>query len=320
MIAELLDGRIVPSDPCRRRSGQLHRHSRRDRRRARAGHRLGRRRSRACHRSRFSRGRRAGTGSRGRDQRRSRRVVRAAVRCRDLAAAPPYSNLPPPTAAAAISAQLVVGSGAAAIDRGARLGRGPRSLAVGGLRSALPRTAARPRPPSRSMREPPTHARWSPRDGDPALDQSRAAGAPAFRDDLDAVMAVMSAAFGSRYGEAWTRSQCAGILPMAGVSLTLARDADSGRRVGFSLARSGRRRGRAAAARRRFRAITGRVSAARLLDDFIDTRARRRREPRASRSSRRQPSDRDVSSTPASPRSAGAATITVAATATASTL
>ena len=38
-------------------------------------------------------------------------------------------------------------------------------------------------------------------------------------DDLDEVMAVMEAAFGDRFGEAWTRSQCAGILPMAGVSL-----------------------------------------------------------------------------------------------------
>lgn len=56
-------------------------------------------------------------------------------------------------------------------------------------------------------------------------------------DDLDAVMAVMQAAFGRRYGEAWTRSQCAGILPMAGVSLTLARDQD-GDTIGFSLVRT----------------------------------------------------------------------------------
>ena len=40
-------------------------------------------------------------------------------------------------------------------------------------------------------------------------------------DDLDAVMEVMETAFGDRYGEAWTRSQCAGILPMTGVSLML---------------------------------------------------------------------------------------------------
>lgn len=56
--------------------------------------------------------------------------------------------------------------------------------------------------------------------------------------DLDDVMTVMNAAFGDRYGEAWTRSQCAGILPMAGVALRLARDADSGAAIGFSLFRS----------------------------------------------------------------------------------
>jgi len=57
-------------------------------------------------------------------------------------------------------------------------------------------------------------------------------------DDLHEVIEIMEAAFGSRYGEAWTRSQCAGILPMAGVSLMLARDADDGQAIGFSLARS----------------------------------------------------------------------------------
>jgi ribosomal-protein-alanine N-acetyltransferase len=56
--------------------------------------------------------------------------------------------------------------------------------------------------------------------------------------DLDAVMVIMEAAFGTRYGEAWTRSQCAGILPMTGVSLNLARDARSHRIVGFSLVRT----------------------------------------------------------------------------------
>ena len=57
-------------------------------------------------------------------------------------------------------------------------------------------------------------------------------------DDLDCVMAIMEAAFGERFGEAWTRSQCAGILPMAGVSLMLARDNESSAVLGFSLARS----------------------------------------------------------------------------------
>ena len=57
-------------------------------------------------------------------------------------------------------------------------------------------------------------------------------------DDLDSVMAIMEQAFGTSYGEAWTRSQCAGILPMTGVLLRLARDRTSGRVAGFSLTRS----------------------------------------------------------------------------------
>ena len=56
--------------------------------------------------------------------------------------------------------------------------------------------------------------------------------------DLDAVMRVMTEAFGERYGEAWTRSQCAGIMPRAGVSLMIARDGESGEPIGFSLFRS----------------------------------------------------------------------------------
>ena len=56
--------------------------------------------------------------------------------------------------------------------------------------------------------------------------------------DLDGVMAVMRSAFGTRYGEAWTRSQCAGILPMSGVTLTVARTRPGGAAVGFSLVRA----------------------------------------------------------------------------------
>ena len=48
----------------------------------------------------------------------------------------------------------------------------------------------------------------------------------------------MESAFGDTYGEAWTRSQVAGILPMAGVSLILARSATDGGCAGFSLARA----------------------------------------------------------------------------------
>jgi ribosomal-protein-alanine N-acetyltransferase len=55
---------------------------------------------------------------------------------------------------------------------------------------------------------------------------------------IDDVMTVMDEAFGNRFGEAWTRSQLAGILPMAGVSLMLARETGSERTVGFSLFRS----------------------------------------------------------------------------------
>ena len=55
-------------------------------------------------------------------------------------------------------------------------------------------------------------------------------------EDLDAVMDIMAAAFPPTYGEAWTRSQCAGILPMPGVALRLATDA-RGELAGFSLMR-----------------------------------------------------------------------------------
>jgi ribosomal-protein-alanine N-acetyltransferase len=56
--------------------------------------------------------------------------------------------------------------------------------------------------------------------------------------DLDHVMEVMDSAFGNRFGEAWTRSQCAGILPMTGVSLIVARDMERASIVGFSLSRT----------------------------------------------------------------------------------
>ena len=55
--------------------------------------------------------------------------------------------------------------------------------------------------------------------------------------DLDSVVEIMDLAFDDRFGEAWTRSQCAGILPMPGVKLSLARFAD-GRAAGFSLHRT----------------------------------------------------------------------------------
>ena len=56
-------------------------------------------------------------------------------------------------------------------------------------------------------------------------------------DDIDAVMQVMVAAFDPGFGEGWTRSQCAGILPLSGVALTLARDG-GGTVQGFALFRT----------------------------------------------------------------------------------
>ena len=61
--------------------------------------------------------------------------------------------------------------------------------------------------------------------------------APGESADLDAVMEVMTAAFDERFGEGWTRSQCAGILPLSGVMLMLAQD-EAGSVCGFSLLRT----------------------------------------------------------------------------------
>jgi ribosomal-protein-alanine N-acetyltransferase len=61
---------------------------------------------------------------------------------------------------------------------------------------------------------------------------------PGSSRDIDAVMRVMDSAFGERFGEAWTRSQLGGILPMAGVSLILAREPESDSAIGFTLFRT----------------------------------------------------------------------------------
>jgi len=55
---------------------------------------------------------------------------------------------------------------------------------------------------------------------------------------LDEVMSIMATAFSHDFGEAWTRSQCAGILPMAGVAMFLGRDPASRSPHGFSLLRT----------------------------------------------------------------------------------
>jgi ribosomal-protein-alanine N-acetyltransferase len=59
---------------------------------------------------------------------------------------------------------------------------------------------------------------------------------PGDLDDLDDVMAVMEESFDPAFGEAWTAPQCAGLLPMPGVWLTVARDDD--RPLGFALGRA----------------------------------------------------------------------------------
>jgi ribosomal-protein-alanine N-acetyltransferase len=61
---------------------------------------------------------------------------------------------------------------------------------------------------------------------------------PGDSGDLAAVMTIMTAAFAPQFGEAWTRSQCAGILPMTGVSLMLAHDNGQRQPIGFSLFRT----------------------------------------------------------------------------------
>lgn len=60
---------------------------------------------------------------------------------------------------------------------------------------------------------------------------------PGDSTDLDGVMEVMTAAFDPGFGEGWSRSQCAGILPLAGVLLTMARDG-AGEVRGFALQRT----------------------------------------------------------------------------------
>ena len=52
--------------------------------------------------------------------------------------------------------------------------------------------------------------------------------------DLPAIMPVMASAFGTQFGEAWTESQCLGVVSMPGSHLLVARR-DSP--VGFALSR-----------------------------------------------------------------------------------
>ncbi len=69
----------------------------------------------------------------------------------------------------------------------------------------------------------------------PSPDQfALALGGPS---DLDDVMRVMDSAFSAEFGEGWSRSQCGGILPLAGVRLVIARTGD-GEAAGFTLERA----------------------------------------------------------------------------------
>jgi len=54
--------------------------------------------------------------------------------------------------------------------------------------------------------------------------------------DIEQVMSVMEEGFDPVYGEAWSGPQCAGLLPMPGVWLVLARDENEV--VGFALSRT----------------------------------------------------------------------------------
>jgi len=58
---------------------------------------------------------------------------------------------------------------------------------------------------------------------------------PGGQADLRDVMTVMEDSFDPCFGEAWTMAQCAGLLPMPGVWLTLARENEVV--LGFTLAR-----------------------------------------------------------------------------------
>ena len=73
-------------------------------------------------------------------------------------------------------------------------------------------------------------------DSSPAPTLANVRFEPADHHHLDEVVAIMESAFDDRFGEGWTRSQCAGILPMRGVSMLIARDG-GGQAVGFSLQR-----------------------------------------------------------------------------------
>jgi [ribosomal protein S18]-alanine N-acetyltransferase len=58
---------------------------------------------------------------------------------------------------------------------------------------------------------------------------------PGAAADLDRVMDVMDDSFDPSFGEGWTAPQCAGLMPMPGVWLTIAQNEQEA--VGFALSR-----------------------------------------------------------------------------------
>ena len=90
--------------------------------------------------------------------------------------------------------------------------------------------------------------------------------------DLDAVMKVMRESFDPSFGEAWTAPQCAGMLPMPGVWLTLARTVDDV--LGFALSRAVLREGELLLLAVR-RGAQGQGVGRKLLDRFLADASRR---------------------------------------------
>ena len=173
-----------------------------------------------------ARRRRDARRNRGRGHRRPWRTVRSAIRRRSSSRVASCSTCRPAKPPQATTAELVVGSGAAALVEARGWGEARDAWPSAANALDLPETL-RSLPPRPVYARAPDARPRKRHDGDRPT-RSHARSSEGTSDDLDSVMQVMEAAFGDRFGEAWTRSQCAGILPMTGVSLMLARDPDGG--------------------------------------------------------------------------------------------
>ena len=168
---------------------------------------------------------------------------------RTLEAKSDLLNLPPSEAAELHRRRTGRWAGCERTGRSARAGAGlPPAGRARRTRCGFPNRCG-PCRLSRSTRARRTRGRGMRHERGRGIERRTPGDAAADRVDLDSVIQVMNAAFDERFGEAWTRSQCAGILPMPGVKLVVARFGD-GRSVGFSLVPDDRRRGRAPPARR----------------------------------------------------------------------